>query len=50
MSEAGYPLVLKAAWYYYMEGYTQQQISGMLGVSRAKVIRLLEESREQGVI
>lgn len=50
MSEAGYPLVLKAAWYYYMEGYTQQQISGMLGVSRAKVIRLLEEAREQGVI
>ena len=50
MSDAEYPLVLKAAWYYYMEGYTQQQISEMLGVSRAKVIRLLEEAREQGVI
>lgn len=50
MSEAEYPLVLKAAWYYYMEDYTQQQISSLLGVSRAKVIRLLEEAREQGVI
>lgn len=50
VSDSGYPLVLKAAWYYYMEGYTQQQISGMLGVSRAKVIRLLEDAREQGVI
>lgn len=50
MSDSGYPMVIKAAWYYYMEGYTQQQISGMLGVSRAKVIRLLEEAREQGVI
>lgn len=50
LSDTEYPLVLKAAWYYYMEDYTQQQISSMLGVSRAKVIRLLEEAREQGVI
>lgn len=44
------PLVLKAAWCYYIEGCTQQEISDMLGVSRAKVIRLLEEARESGVI
>lgn len=50
MGEAEYPLVLKAAWYYYMEDYTQQQISELLGVSRAKVIRLLEEARAEGVI
>lgn len=50
MSETEYPLILKAAWYYYMEDYTQQQISSMLGISRAKVIRLLEEARKQGVI
>ncbi|WP_455136087.1 sugar-binding transcriptional regulator [Thermophilibacter sp.] len=50
MSDEEYPLILKAAWYYYMEDYTQQQISQMLGVSRAKVIRLLEEARAEGVI
>ena len=44
------PLVLKAAWCYYMEGCTQQEISEMLGISRAKVIRLLDEARERGVI
>lgn len=50
MNNSEYPLVLKAAWYYYMENCTQQQISEMLGVSRAKVIRLLEEAREQSVV
>lgn len=50
MSEEEYPLILKVAWYYYMEDYTQQQISQMLGVSRAKVIRLLEEARAEGII
>ena len=34
-------LMVKAAWYYYMENYTQQNISTLLGVSRVRVIRLL---------
>lgn len=50
MTESEYPLVLKAAWYYYMEGYTQQEVSKTLGTSRARVVRLLEVAREQGVI
>ena len=50
MADADYQLMLKATWYYYMENYTQQQISQLLGVSRAKVIRLLDEARATGVI
>ena len=43
-------LMIRAAWYYYMENYTQQNISDLLGVSRAKVISLLEKARQNGVI
>lgn len=43
-------LMNRAAWYYYMENYTQQNISDLLGVSRAKVISLLERARQNGVI
>ncbi|WP_130811769.1 sugar-binding transcriptional regulator [Olsenella sp. Marseille-P4559] len=52
MAETGneYELVLKAAWCYYMENYTQQQISQLMGISRGKVIRLLESARNEGVI
>ena len=48
--DSDYPLLLKVAWYYYIENYTQQQISSMTGVSRAKVVRLLEEARSEGII
>lgn len=50
MTDFEYALILKATWYYYMENYTQQQISQVMGVSRAKVIRLLDEARERGII
>lgn len=50
MSESEYSLTLKAAWYYYMESYTQQEISSLMGISRAKVIRLLDEARQGGII
>lgn len=43
-------LMVKAAWYYYMEDYTQQRIADMLGTSRAKVVVLLERARQTGVI
>lgn len=43
-------LMVKTAWYYYMENYTQQNISHLLGISRAKVINLLEKARQSGVI
>ena len=43
-------LMVKTAWYYYMENYTQQSISDLLGISRAKVISLLEKARQTGII
>lgn len=43
-------LMIKAVWYYYIENYTQQNISYLLGVSRSKVIALLERARQSGVI
>ncbi len=43
-------LMVKAAWYYYIEDYTQQTISQLLGVSRGKVIALLERARQTGLI
>ncbi|MCI8480175.1 MAG: sugar-binding transcriptional regulator [Oscillibacter sp.] len=49
-SEYERALAVKTAWYYYIENYTQQDISRLLGVSRAKVIALLERARQTGVI
>lgn len=43
-------LMVKTAWYYYIENYTQQDISRLLGISRAKVISLLERARQTGII
>ncbi len=43
-------LMAKAAWYYYHEEMTQQQISERLKLSRMKVIKLLEQARQRGVV
>lgn len=43
-------LVVKTAWYYYVENMTQQKISEKLGISRMRVIKLLEKARQDGVI
>lgn len=43
-------LMVKVAWYYYLENMTQQKISDLLGISRMKVIKLLEKARVSGVI
>lgn len=45
-----YSLITKTAWYYYIEDMTQQKISEKLGISRMKVIKLLEKARQDGVI
>jgi DNA-binding transcriptional regulator LsrR (DeoR family) len=41
---------IRAAWLYYVEGLTQEQIARSMKVSRAKVIRLLSAARESGVV
>jgi DNA-binding transcriptional regulator LsrR (DeoR family) len=43
-------LMVKAAWHYFLEKKTQQQISVLLGVSRMRIIRLLEKAEQTGVI
>lgn len=43
-------LMVKAAWFYYLENMTQQEISDHLGLTRMKVIKLLEKARKTGVV
>src|SRR5687767_6533247 len=42
--------ITRAAWYYYNDGLTQNEVADMLGVSRIKVSRLLEKGRQTGLI
>ena len=43
-------LRVRAAWLYYVEDMTQEQIGRFLNISRAKVIRLLASARETGIV
>ncbi len=43
-------LMSKAAWYYYHEDMTQMQISELMGLSRMKIIKLLERAKQTGII
>ncbi|WP_242875966.1 sugar-binding transcriptional regulator [Cellulosilyticum sp. I15G10I2] len=43
-------LMVKTAWYYYLENMTQQEISDHLGLSRMRVIKLLERARQTGIV
>ena len=43
-------LMAKIAWYYYIEKFTQQKISDMLGISRMRVIKLLDKAEQTGII
>jgi len=42
--------MVKASWYYYFENMTQQAIADRLSISRMRVIKLLENARQTGVI
>ncbi|WP_432408975.1 sugar-binding transcriptional regulator [Wukongibacter sp. M2B1] len=43
-------LLFKVAWFYYMENMTQQKISQQLNISRMKVVKYLEQARNQGIV
>lgn len=43
-------LKTKAAWLYYMEGLTHDKISEILGLSRSRVLRILANSRQSGMV
>ena len=41
---------VRAAWLYYVEGLTQEQIAEVLGLSRIKVVRMLAAARAEGLV
>lgn len=43
-------LMVKAAWYYYFEDMTQQRVGEHMGISRMRVIKLLEKAKQTGII
>jgi DNA-binding transcriptional regulator LsrR (DeoR family) len=40
----------RAAWLYYMEGMTQDAVAQVLGITRARVLRMLAACREDGTV
>lgn len=42
--------ILRAAWYYYVDQLTQDEVAKRLSISRATAGRLLERSRQLGVV
>ncbi|WP_203553326.1 sugar-binding transcriptional regulator [Bacillus sp. B15-48] len=45
-----YAQIVRAVELYYLRNLTQQKISGIMGVSRPTVSRLLEEAKKQGIV
>ncbi len=43
-------LKIKAAWFYFVEGKTQEQIAQHFGISRLKVLRMLAACKEEGIV
>jgi DNA-binding transcriptional regulator LsrR (DeoR family) len=42
--------VVWAAWLYYENQLTQNEIAQMIGVSRATIVNYLQEARQRGVV
>jgi DNA-binding transcriptional regulator LsrR (DeoR family) len=42
--------IIWAAWLYYEERMTQEEVADRLGVSRASVVNFLQEARDRGVV
>ena len=42
--------VVRAAWLYYVGGYRQEQTAALMGVSRAKVHKILADARDSGIV
>jgi DNA-binding transcriptional regulator LsrR (DeoR family) len=40
----------RAAWLYYMEGLTQDAVGQILGMTRARVLKMLAEARQDGTV
>ena len=42
--------ILRVAWLYYMENLTQAEIGERLGLTRARVNRMLSDARQTGIV
>ena len=43
-------LLVKVSWYYFIENMTQQQISELLNIPRMRVVKLLGQARNEGIV
>lgn len=43
-------IMVRAAWLYHVGGLTQEEVAGRLGVHRTRIVRLLSEARERGLV
>lgn len=43
-------LMIRAAWYYYVGGFNQEMTASRLGLTRARVNKMLSEARESGLV
>ncbi|MEJ5902575.1 sugar-binding transcriptional regulator [Ochrobactrum teleogrylli] len=50
MSDFQEDLRVRAAWLYYKEGMTQDQVAQELGVTRTRVLRMLGTARQDGIV
>ena len=41
---------VRVAWYYYKAGMTQAEIATRLGINRARVAKILDKARREGII
>ncbi len=48
--EADAALMVRAAWLYHVGGLTQEDVARRLGLHRSRVVRLLGEARERGLV
>ncbi|NJL94867.1 MAG: helix-turn-helix domain-containing protein [Anaerolineae bacterium] len=49
-TDARQELMIRAAWMYYHDALTHQEIAEKLNTSRVKITRLLQQAREQGIV
>ena len=45
-----YEFHIRVSWYYYKVGMTQEEIAKRLGINRARVIKILDTSRRDGIV
>jgi transcriptional regulator with XRE-family HTH domain len=43
-------LKTRVCWLYYVEGMTQDEVAGLVGLTRSKVLRILANSRADGTV